>query len=292
MSDPLPRRCSCMTGGVDLCPSDGPVGRPRHLDDRLPRRRHAVLGGSGVEPRGRSDVRADRSGRHGSVRVNRLGQLARDVTGSIPRGRPLVRADPTHHVVTSRPGTARADATDDWAPVDHWLETEPDHRAAVGVDPRLLRIGAVGLVGVLMIPVALAPARGRRRRAARRRRERRHHRRAAGRRAGDDDGDDPADRRPASSAGCRAPPATTRARSPRPQRSSASRTSRRAPARTPSSPTTSGTASRRRPAHRSRSGSPPTTPRRTRRSTSATSCASRPAPRRPRRRRPPAPRPR
>ncbi|MET0145146.1 MAG: hypothetical protein ABW328_10225 [Ilumatobacteraceae bacterium] len=48
-----------------------------------------------------------------------------------------------------------------WAPVDHWVEPveEGRHRggiAGLGVDPKLMRIGAVGLVGVLMIPIALA----------------------------------------------------------------------------------------------------------------------------------------
>ena len=48
---------------------------------------------------------------------------------------------------------------DVWDDVDHWvepLEETPRRVGFVGVDPVLLRIGAAGLVGVLMIPIALA----------------------------------------------------------------------------------------------------------------------------------------
>src|SRR5688572_29214765 len=102
---------------------------------------------------------AIRTDDEGVTRSHWLGQLARDVTGSIPRTRARsFERTRTHHVVTSRPSERpHADASDDWAPVDHWLEPEPNQRrAAAAVDPRLVRIGAVALVGVLMIPVALA----------------------------------------------------------------------------------------------------------------------------------------
>jgi LysM repeat protein len=101
-------------------------------------------------------VRADDTG--SVTRVNRLGKLARDVTGAIPRTTRdhSFERTRTHHVVSTRPAPREEALDEDWGPVDHWLEPEPNRRAAVGVDPRLLRIGAVGLVGVLMIPVALA----------------------------------------------------------------------------------------------------------------------------------------
>lgn len=105
------------------------------------------------------DIPAIRSDDDSVTRSHWLGQLARDVTGAVPRTRThSFERTRTHHVVTSRPSDQpHADATDDWAPVDHWLEPEPNQRrAAAAVDPRLIRIGAVGLVGVLMIPVALA----------------------------------------------------------------------------------------------------------------------------------------
>ena len=111
-------------------------------------------------------------------------------------------------------------------------------------------------------------------------------------------------RRPLSSVRPRPPTAPTRRRR-RPGGAVEQPSRRRAPARTPSSSTTSGTASPRPRAPASRSGWPPTAPLPTRRCTSATSSASRRAPtapaappptttarrrRRPRRRRPPRPR--
>ena len=47
----------------------------------------------------------------------------------------------------------------DWTPVDHWVETEeraPRAARLAGVDPRLVRIGAVAAAGLLLIPIALA----------------------------------------------------------------------------------------------------------------------------------------
>ncbi len=79
-------------------------------------------------------------------------------TGAHLTGRHRTERTRTHHVVTSRPVDESYDDFDgDWAPVDHWIETEERRpRRRTGVDPRLVRIGAVAAVGVLMIPIALA----------------------------------------------------------------------------------------------------------------------------------------
>ena len=92
------------------------------------------------------------------ARTARVGQLVRDVTGAIPRPRAQsFERTRTHHVVRRKPATRAVGADrDDWAPVDHWLQPEPNQRSAPGVDPRLLRIGAFGLAGVLLFPIALA----------------------------------------------------------------------------------------------------------------------------------------
>ena len=46
---------------------------------------------------------------------------------------------------------------DPWGVLEHWVEPVEERAVPfVGVDPRLLRIGAVALAGVLMIPLALA----------------------------------------------------------------------------------------------------------------------------------------
>lgn len=95
------------------------------------------------------------------------------------RSRPRVKRTRTHHVVAPRlsphrqrvagPATpvpfdhhADFDELDDlapgvWGPVDHWVEPEDaGRRVATGLDPRLLRIGALAAAGTLMIPIALA----------------------------------------------------------------------------------------------------------------------------------------
>jgi LysM repeat protein len=83
---------------------------------------------------------------------------ASQISGTSQNGRNRLERTRTHHVVTSRPtDESYDDFTGDWAPVDHWVEPEV-HRARRlgGVDPRLLRIGAVAAAGVLMIPITLA----------------------------------------------------------------------------------------------------------------------------------------
>jgi LysM repeat protein len=74
------------------------------------------------------------------------------------RNRNRVERTRTHHVVTARPvDEGYDDFTGDWSPVDHWVEPEPRRRRrSPGVDPRLVRIGAVAAAGVLMIPLGLA----------------------------------------------------------------------------------------------------------------------------------------
>jgi LysM repeat protein len=82
-----------------------------------------------------------------------------DTGAQSPRSpRRRVERTRTHHVVTTRPvDEAYDDFTGDWSPLDHWVETEPRPvRRSTGVDPRLVRLGAVAAAGVLMIPLALA----------------------------------------------------------------------------------------------------------------------------------------
>ena len=71
----------------------------------------------------------------------------------------------THHVVRRSaplPPLERDDDSGFWTDVDAWIPTlepaqDPRRRArGVGVDPRLLRLGAVAIASVLMIPIALA----------------------------------------------------------------------------------------------------------------------------------------
>jgi hypothetical protein len=72
----------------------------------------------------------------------------------------------THHVVrrTEAPVMVEGDELDDewaddsWAPVDHWVDpVEHDAvRPVAGVDPRLVRVGAIAAAAVLMIPLGLA----------------------------------------------------------------------------------------------------------------------------------------
>jgi hypothetical protein len=103
----------------------------------------------------------------GSVeRTASLGRLARGepgarrrraVTGATRRSgrrQPFERTR-THHVVTrSTPAVPPvADAVDGWAPVDHWVEPEPNRASGIGVDPRLLRVGALVGAAVLLVPV-------------------------------------------------------------------------------------------------------------------------------------------
>jgi LysM repeat protein len=74
-------------------------------------------------------------------------------------GRHRIERTRSHHVVTTRPvDDAYDELAGDWTPLDHWVETEErgSRRRLGGVDPKLLRIGAVAAVGVLMIPIALA----------------------------------------------------------------------------------------------------------------------------------------
>jgi hypothetical protein len=111
-------------------------------------------------------IRTDDTG--SIARTQWLGRLARDVPGGQhatrrnAAGRRTGRHGPyertrTHHVVTrSVPGVPPVAADDDWAPVDHWVEPEPNRTAGAGVDPRLLRIGAVVGAAVLLVPVVAA----------------------------------------------------------------------------------------------------------------------------------------
>ena len=89
-------------------------------------------------------------------------------------GRHQIERTRSHHIVisTREPDDAYDDLDGDWTPVDHWVETEEraPRRRLAGVDPRLVRIGAVAAAGLLMIPIALAlrdePADGMRAEAA------------------------------------------------------------------------------------------------------------------------------
>jgi len=107
-----------------------------------------------------------------STRTSWLGRLARDETGAegvrasrarrshTGRGHRFERTR-THHVVTSssRQDVDEAAAPpagfDDGSPVDHWVEPQAN-RSTVGVDPRLLRVGAIVGAAVLVIPIGLA----------------------------------------------------------------------------------------------------------------------------------------
>ena len=76
-------------------------------------------------------------------------------------GRHQVERTRSHHIVisTREPDDAYDDLHGDWTPVDHWVETEertPLRDRLAGVDPRLIRIGAVAAAGLLLIPIALA----------------------------------------------------------------------------------------------------------------------------------------
>ena len=145
----------------------------------------------------------------------------------------------------------------------------------VGVDPRLVRVGAIALAAVLMIPVALALRED-----------------GAGELQAAPSTVNPTV--PESAATTTSRPSRSRPPRWRPRRRPPSRHAERSdeqrprswrspsnrpvPGRTPSCSTTSGTASRSRRAPASTSGWSPTTPRPTRRCTSATSCASPPVP--------------
>ena len=241
-----------------------------------------LLGGPGVD-------------RHGAIRSTRASAAAAPASferhaaahRAIRRDRRPVRADAmtstTSPALRPRPVGRRRPLAG---------AAEPSRVRARRVDPRLLRIGAVGLVGVLMIPspsrcgddaaMACAPS-------------------ALADAASPRPSPRPLARRPVDDRGT-VPP--TAAASPPRRR-------RRAPAIAgsgPSAPPSPRRAAARRRAgvrrhlhrhrqrlleplpedvgrDRSRSGWPPTTPRPTRRCTSATSCASPPAPPRPTRRR-------
>src|SRR3954452_21255577 len=136
-----------MTRGVDTCPSGGTLGVAgctvmSDFDDTQ------YWDGPPWEASGAiPDLPADTTGTH---RITRTGRHRTERTR-------------THHVVIdTRPVDESYDDFDgDWAPVDHWVETEarpPRRRGAglAGIDPRLLRIGAVAAAGVLLIPIALA----------------------------------------------------------------------------------------------------------------------------------------
>ncbi len=76
-------------------------------------------------------------------------------------GRHQVERTRSHHIVisTREPDDAYDDLYGDWTPVDHWVETEeplPIRQRLAGLDPRLVRIGAVAAAGLLLIPIALA----------------------------------------------------------------------------------------------------------------------------------------
>ena len=138
----------------------------------------------------------------------------------------------------------RYDAFDE---VDPWVE--PDDAGLVGVDPRLVRVGAIAAAAVLMIPVALAlreDGGGELRSRPRRRSPRRSQRRRPATAHRPDHGSRGRARRGARR---RRDRRTTSRRRPSPRRSP-SPSRRRAPAPTPSSSTTSGTASRSRRAPR------------------------------------------
>src|SRR3954468_10736105 len=131
-----------MTTGVDQCPSGGTLGGlpapvMSDFDDTQ------YWDGPPWEDSG--EIPADPPTRTtGTHRVNRTGRHQIDRTRS-------------HHIVisTREPDDAYDDLYGDWTPVDHWVETEeraPRHRLA-GIDPKLIRIGAVAAAGLLMIPI-------------------------------------------------------------------------------------------------------------------------------------------
>jgi LysM repeat protein len=133
-----------MTGGVDQCPSGGTLGcLPASVMSDFDDTQYwdgpawESSGEIPIDPpvRTTGTQRSDRTGRHRIERTR------------------------SHHVVTTRPvDDAYDELAGDWTPLDHWVETEEraPRRRLGGVDPRLLRIGAVAAVGVLMIPIALA----------------------------------------------------------------------------------------------------------------------------------------
>src|SRR5215218_7541342 len=132
-----------MTRGVDQCPSGGSLG--------------------GLPAPVMSDF--DDSQYWDAPPWEDSGEIPTDAstTGThriIGTGRPRLERTRSHHVVTTRAvdDDAYEDLYGDWTPVDHWVETEAraPRRRLGGVDPRLIRIGAVAAAGVLMIPIALA----------------------------------------------------------------------------------------------------------------------------------------
>jgi len=99
-----------------------------------------------------------RTGQTPRVQRDRTGGFERTRSHRIVRKDEAARVDPVPFQVVSFDDFAPED-DDVWDGVDHWvepLEQTPRRGGYVGVDPVLLRIGAVGLVGVLMIPIALA----------------------------------------------------------------------------------------------------------------------------------------
>jgi len=91
------------------------------------------------------------------VQRDRTGGFERTRSHRIVQKREAAPSDPVPFTVVSFDDFA-PEADDVWDGVDQWVEPlEEPHRAGyVGVDPKLVRIGVAGLVGVLMIPIALA----------------------------------------------------------------------------------------------------------------------------------------
>ena len=258
------------------------------------RRRHPVLGRARVDRTGqiRAGPGRDRGGSFERTRIAIASSVATDPLATHERRRSTTspRTRTTRGAVSTT-GSSRS-------------RTSAARRSSASIRGSL-RIGAVALVGVLMIPLALGAARGRRRRRCARETPADVGVDRRARRCSADPVDNGASTVPITAAATRPAPQRRRRRPTAPSAPTAQPRHRRWPSPQPEEPACAGTYTviandfwNRFPkivrGHRARSGCTPTTPPPTRRSTSATSCASRAgARRRPRRpRRPHARRPR